>query len=152
MTSVLAGLLDFGIAFCVLIGMLIYYGYAVTSAIVTIPVFILLAALTALGAGLWLSTLNVRYRDIRYITPFLIQFWLFLTPIAYPSTIVPEKWRALYGLNPMVGVVEGFRWALLGGQQAPAPVLAASVVMMVVMLVSGLYFFRRMEKKFADIL
>jgi lipopolysaccharide transport system permease protein len=152
MTSVLAGLLDFAIAFCVLVGMLLYYGYKPTISVFTLPLYVLLAAITALGAGLWLSALNVRYRDVRYVTPFLIQFWLFITPIAYPSSLLPEKWRIVYGLNPIAGVVEGFRWALLGARQAPDLMIIVSVTATLALLVSGLFFFRRMEKSFADIL
>ena len=151
MAPVLAGLVDFGIAFLVLLGMMVYYGMAPTMAVVTLPLFILLAVATALAVGLWLSALNVQYRDVRYTIPFLTQFWLFSTPIAYPSSLVPEGWRVLYGLNPMAGVVEGFRWALLGTENAPGPMLAVSVAVVVALLVGGLYYFRRMEKTFADV-
>ena len=106
--------MDFAIAFVVLLGMMVYYGIVPTVAVLTLPLFLVLAIATALAVGLWLSALNVEYRDVRYTMPFLVQFWLFITPIAYPSSLVPEKWRRLYGLNPMAGVVEGFRWALLG--------------------------------------
>jgi len=112
--AILPGLVDFAIAFVVFLGMMAYYGIAPTWAALTLPLFLLLALATALAAGLWLSALNVQYRDVRYTLTFLVQFWLFVTPIAYPSSLVPEKWRLLYGLNPMAGVVEGFRWALLG--------------------------------------
>ncbi len=151
MATVLAGLVDFGIAFLVLLGMMVYYGMAPTMAVVTLPFFILLAVATALAVGLWLSALNVQYRDVRYTIPFLTQFWLFVTPIAYPSSLVPEKWRVLYGLNPMAGVVEGFRWAMLGTANAPGPMVAVSVAVVVALLVGGLYYFRRMEKTFADV-
>ncbi|HUW08640.1 MAG TPA: ABC transporter permease, partial [Anaerolineae bacterium] len=116
----------------------------------TLPFFLLLAVATALAVGLWLSALNVQYRDVRYTIPFLTQFWLFATPIAYPSSLVPERWRAWYGLNPMAGVAEGFRWALLG-KQPPGPLLAVSIIVVVLLLIGGLYYFRRMEKTFADI-
>ena len=149
--AVLGGLVDFGVAFAILLVMMFYYGIVPTWAIVTLPGFILLAVMTALGVGLWLSALNVKYRDVRYTINFLIQFWLFATPVAYPSSIVPEKWRALYGLNPMAGVVEGFRWALLGKQQAPGPMLWVSVGVVVVILFGGLFYFRRMEQEFADV-
>jgi len=149
-SAVLAGLVDFGIAFVVLLGMMLYYGIAPTAAVLTLPLFLLLAVLTALGVGLWLSALNVQYRDVRYTIPFLTQVWLFLTPIAYPSSLVPEQWRALYGLNPMAGVVEGFRWALLG-KDPPGPLLVVSTVVVVLLLIGGLYYFRRMEKTFADV-
>lgn len=150
-SAVVAGLVDLAIAFVVLLGMLLYYGIVPTPMILTLPLFVLLAAATTLGVGLWLSALNVQYRDVRYIAPFLIQFWLFLTPIAYSSTLVPEQWRPLYGLNPMVGVVEGFRWALLG-TTAPGPLLLASVVAVSGFLIGGLYYFRRMERSFADLI
>jgi lipopolysaccharide transport system permease protein len=150
LSAVLAGLVDFGIAFLVLLGMMAYYGMAPTTAVATLPLFILLAIATALAVGLWLSALNVQYRDVRYTIPFLTQFWLFATPIAYPSSLVPEGWRTLYGLNPMAGVVEGFRWALLG-TNAPGPMLAVSVAVVLVLLIGGLYYFRRMEKTFADV-
>ncbi len=151
LAAVLAGLLDFAIAFLVLLGMMAYYGIAPTSATVTLPVFVLVAVATAIGAGLWLSALNVQYRDVRYTIPFLTQFWLFATPVAYPASLVPEPWRVVLGLNPMAGVVEGFRWALLGTAQAPGSLLAVSVAVILVLLVSGLYYFRRMEKTFADV-
>jgi lipopolysaccharide transport system permease protein len=150
-SAVLGGLVDFVIAFVILLGMMLYYGIVPGWAIVTLPGFILLAVLTALGVGLWLSALNVQYRDVRYTIGFLVQLWLFLTPVAYPSSIVPEKWRPLYGLNPMAGVVEGFRWALLGKSQPPGAMLWVSVVAVIVILFGGLYYFRRMEQQFADI-
>jgi lipopolysaccharide transport system permease protein len=149
-SAVLAGLLDLAIAFVVLLGMMLYYGIVPTAAVLTLPLFLLLAIATALAVGLWLSALNVQYRDVRYTIPFLTQFWLFATPIAYSSSLVPEQWRTLYGLNPMAGVVEGFRWALLG-KEPPGPLLAVSVVVVVLLLIGGLYYFRRMEKTFADV-
>ncbi|MDQ1637045.1 MAG: lipopolysaccharide transport system permease protein [Pyrinomonadaceae bacterium] len=149
--AVLGGLVDFVVAFAILLVMMFYYGIVPTWAIVTLPGFILLAVMTALGVGLWLSALNVKYRDVRYTINFLIQFWLFATPVAYPSSIVPAKWRALYGLNPMAGVVEGFRWALLGKQEAPASMLWVSVTVVILILIGGLYYFRRMEQQFADV-
>ena len=157
--SVLSGLVDFAIGFVVLIGMIIYYNHipipsaqiTPTAAIITLPLFILLALITALGVGLWLSALNVKYRDINYIIPFLTQFWLFITPIAYPSSLVPQQWRWLYALNPMTGVVEGFRWALLGVETAPGLMLAVSFTVSILTLISGMYYFRRMERTFADI-
>jgi lipopolysaccharide transport system permease protein len=151
LASVLGGLLDFAIALTVLLGMMLFYGIVPTTAIWTLPLFVLLAVATALGVGLWMSALNVQYRDVRYAVPFLIQFWLFATPIAYPSSLVPQRWRALYGLNPMAGVVEGFRWVLLGQAQAPGPLLAVSAAMVALLLLTGLYYFRRMERTFADV-
>jgi len=150
-SAVLAGLLDFLIAFIVLIGMMVYYHVRPTAAVWTLPLFLLLAVAAALGVGLWLSALNVQYRDVRYTIPFLTQFWLFATPVAYPSTLVPESWRALYGVNPMAGVVEGFRWALLGKTEGPGALLVVSVAIVILILVGGLYYFRRMEKTFADV-
>src|SRR5262245_18184476 len=131
-SAVLGGLIDFAIALVILLVMLFFYGIVPGWQIVTLPGFILLAVLAALGVGLWLAALNVQYRDVRYTITFLVQFWLFATPVAYPSSIVPEKWRALYGLNPMVGVVDGFRWALLGRPQSPGLPLLVSVIVVLV--------------------
>jgi lipopolysaccharide transport system permease protein len=150
LSAVLGGLVDFAIAFVVLLAMMAYYGITPHLAVLALPLLVLLAVMTAFGVGLWLSALNVQYRDVRYTLTFLTQFWMFSTPIAYPSSIVPERWRSLYGLNPMAGVVEGFRWALLG-TQPPGPMLAVSVVAVIMILVGGLYYFRRMEETFADI-
>jgi lipopolysaccharide transport system permease protein len=150
-SAVLSGVVDFMIAFAVLLGMMAYYGIVPGTAILTLPLFVLLALLTALGVGLWLSALNVQYRDVRYTLAFLVQFWLFATPVAYPSSLIPEPWRIFYGLNPMAGVVEGFRWALLGKAEGPGPMLAVSVVTVILIFVGGLYYFRRMEKRFADV-
>lgn len=151
LASVLAGLLDFAIAFVVLLGLLFYYGIVPTARVAVLPLFLFLAVLTALAVGLWLSALNVEYRDVRYTIPFLTQFWLFVTPVAYPSSLVPEQWRAWYGLNPMAGVVDGFRWALLGKSDSPGALLWVSVGAVVLLLVGGLIYFRRMESTFADI-
>lgn len=150
-SAVLAGLVDFAIAFGVLLVLMRYYGIVPTAAIALLPLFVLLAVVTALAVGLWLSALNVKYRDVRYTIPFLTQFWLFATPVAYPSSLIPAQWRALYGLNPMAGVVEGFRWALLGKTQGPGPLLAVSVAVVVFLLVGGLLYFRRTESTFADV-
>jgi lipopolysaccharide transport system permease protein len=149
--AVLSGLVDFLIAFLILIGMMFYYGIVLGWSILVLPAFVLLAVLTALAVGLWLSALNVQYRDVRYTMGFLVQFWLFATPVAYSSSIVPEKWRVFYGINPMVGVVEGFRWALLGKSQPPSAMLFVSVLVVSVLLTGGLYYFRSMEQEFADI-
>ncbi len=151
LAAVLAGLLDFAVAFVVLLAMMAYYGIAPTPAILTLPLFLLLAIATAFAVGLWLSALNVQYRDVRYTLPFLTQFWLFATPIAYPSSIIPEPWRTWYGLNPMAGVVEGFRWALFGTAATPGPVILVSILVTAVLLVGGLIYFRRMERIFADL-
>jgi homopolymeric O-antigen transport system permease protein len=158
LASVLSGLVDFALAFLVLIGMMLVYNYVpaleyqvvITPAILTLPLFLLLALVTSLGVGLWLSALNVQYRDVNYILPFLTQFWLFITPIAYPASMIPEKWQLLYSLNPMTGVVEGFRWALLGVNEAPGPMIAVSSTIAVLLLITGLFYFRRMERTFAD--
>ena len=150
-SSVFAGVVDFSIAFVLLLGMMAYYGIAPGLAILTLPLFVLLAVLTALGVGLWLSALNVQYRDVRYTLTFIIQFWLFATPVAYSSKLVPERWRPLYGLNPMAGVVEGFRWALLGHTEPPSALLAVSVGVVILILIGGLFYFKRMEKTFADV-
>ncbi len=150
--AVLTGLVDFAIAFVLLVAMMLYYGITLTAAIWTVPLFVALSAITALAVGIWLAVLNVEYRDIRYAVPFLIQFWLFATPIAYPSSLVPPQWRVLYGINPMVGVVDGFRWALLGTDSLPWATLTASTLTVVVLLVGGLFYFRRCEMTFADVI
>ena len=150
LAAVLGGLVDFGVSFVVLILLMIGYGIVPTLAILTIPFFILLVIATALAVGVWLAALNVQFRDVRYTIPFLTQFWLFLTPVAYSSTMVSPRWRVVYGLNPMAGVVEGFRWALLGRKEAPGPMLAVSIAIVALLLVTGLYHFRRMESSFAD--
>ena len=149
--AVLACLVDFAIAFVVLLGMMLVYGIVPSLAILTLPFFVVLAATTALAIGLWLSALNVLYRDVRYVIPFLVQLGLFVSPVAYPSSLVPEPWEAVYGLNPMAGVIEGFRWALLGESQAPGLMLAVSVLVVAALLAGGLLYFRRMERSFADV-
>ena len=149
--AVLSGAVDFLLSFAVLIGMMAWMGHLPTVNIVWLPLLLLLALVTSLGAALWLASLNVRYRDVHHTLPFLMQFWMIATPIAYPSSLLPEPWRAIYGLNPMAGVVEGFRWALLGSAAAPGPIVAVSSLVALAMLVSGAYFFRRMEKTFADV-
>lgn len=151
LAAVLAGLVDFAIAFAVLLALMWYYGIVPTAAIALLPLFVVFAIMTALAVGLWLSALNVKYRDVRYTIPFLTQLWMFATPVAYPSSLVPQHWRALFGLNPMAGVVEGFRWALLGKAEGPGPLLAMSVVAVVLLLVGGLMYFRQMETTFADL-
>lgn len=148
-SGILSPLVDFVIAFTILIGMMFYFGFTPTIRILLVPAFLILALMTALGVGLWLSAINVQYRDVRYTVPFLIQLWLFASPVVYSSTLLPEKYRIIYGLNPMAGVIEGFRWALLG-TTPPGSLLAVSVIIVVVILVSGAFYFRRMEKTFAD--
>ena len=149
--TVLAGVVDFAIAFLVLLGIMLFYGIVPSARVLWLAPLLLLAFATALGVGLWLSALNVRYRDVRYVVPFLAQLWLFATPIAYPSSLLAQPWRTVYGINPMAGVVEGFRWALLGTDTAPGPILAASAAAAFALLVSGALYFRRMEKTFADL-
>lgn len=150
--TVFSGIVDFALAFVVLLGMMLYYGLVPTLNALWIPALFLLALVTALGVGFWLSAMNVRFRDIRYTVPFLTQFWMFSTPIAYPSSLLSEPWRTIYALNPMVGVVEGFRWGLLGTDTAPGPILAVSSFMAVALLVGGAFYFRRVEKTFADVI
>jgi lipopolysaccharide transport system permease protein len=150
LAAVLGGLVDFAVAFAILLGLMAWFGVMPTAAVVTLPLFVLLALAAALAAGLWLSALNVRYRDVRYTIPFLTQLWMYATPVVYPSSIVPEPWRALLGLNPLAGVVEGFRWALLGAP-APGPLLWVSVAVVAALLAGGLIYFQRMESSFADV-
>jgi len=151
LSAVISGLLDFGIAFVVFLGMMAYYRIPPGPALFLFPCFLLLAVLTALGVGLWLSALNAIYRDVRYVVPFLVQFWLFASPVAYPSTLIPERWRWLYGLNPMTGVIEGFRWALTGYGQPPSILLAASSAMVLLLVSGGIAYFHKMEGTIADV-
>jgi lipopolysaccharide transport system permease protein len=150
-SAVLSGIFDFALGFAVLIGMLLYQEMPLRASIVYLPLLLLLALLVALGVGLWFSALNVKYRDVRFVIPFIMQIWMFATPIAYSSTLVPDRWRVLYGLNPMVGVIEGFRWALLGTGTQPGPMIAVSAAVALVTLVGGAFYFRRVEKTFADL-
>src|SRR3989442_3861016 len=149
-SAVLSGLVDFSIGFVVLAGVTLGYGIRPGIAALWLPVLLLLAVATALGVGLWLSALNALYRDVRYVMPFLVQFWMLASPVAYPSSLVPERWRWLYGLNPMTGVIEGFRWALTGHGQPPGVAMATSAVGVGVVLIGGLFFFQRMETAVAD--
>ena len=151
LAAVLSGLVDFGIAFLILIGMMLFYGIIPTLAVLWLPFLMLLAVMTAFGVGLWLSALNAIYRDVRYAVPFLIQFWMFASPVAYPSSLVPERWQWLYGLNPMAGVIEGFRWALTGQGQPPQSLFAVSVLAVFLVLLGGLIYFRRIEGTIADL-
>lgn len=150
--SLLAGIVDFGLAFLVLLALMVFYGVAPTGHVVWLPFFLALAFCTALGVGLWLAVLNVQFRDVRYLLPFLTQLWMFMTPVVYPSSLLGEPWRTVYALNPMVGVVEGFRWALLGTDTAPGPLVLVSAVASLTLLVGGAFYFRRMEKNFADVI
>jgi homopolymeric O-antigen transport system permease protein len=151
LSSVMSGLVDFGIAFSVLLAMVLGYGLRPGVNALWLPFLLLLAVATALGVGLWLSALNALYRDVKYVTPFLMQFWMLASPVAYPSSLVPLKWQWLYGLNPMTGVIEGFRWALTGHGQAPGALLLASTVAVVAFLLGGVLFFQRMEGTVADL-
>lgn len=150
LASVLGGLVDFAIAFLILIVLMVYYRISPTPAIWTLPLFIILTIVTALGVALWLSAINVQYRDVNYVLPFLTQFWLFLTPVAYSAKIISDKWQIAYSLNPMAGVVNGFRWALLGTNTGPGLNMAISIGISLVFLITGLFYFRAMERTFAD--
>jgi lipopolysaccharide transport system permease protein len=150
-SAVISGGVDFALAFVVLLGMMLFYGIVPTWNVGWLPLLLLLALVTSLGVGLWLTAMNVQFRDVRYAVPFLVQAWMFATPIAYPSSLLDEPWRTLYGINPMAGVVEGFRWALLGTQTAPGPLILVSALVAMGLLVSGAFYFRRMEKTFADV-
>ena len=149
--TVLSGVVDFILSFIMLIGLMFYFGFTPTINVLWLPFFLLLALATSLGASLWFSALNVEFRDVRHIMPFVTQLWMFSTPIAYPSNLLSEPWRTIYGINPMVGVVEGFRWALLGTQTAPGPISIVSSFVACLLLISGALYFRRMEKTFADV-
>jgi lipopolysaccharide transport system permease protein len=151
LASVLSGLVDFGVSFVMFVVLMIYYGIRPTAAIIWFPAFILLAVLTALGVGLWLSALNALYRDVRYVLPFLVQFWLFASPVAYPASLVPQKWRWLYGLNPMAGVIEGVRWSLTGHTSPPGRLIFVSTAAVLVLLVSGVAYFQMVETTIADV-
>jgi lipopolysaccharide transport system permease protein len=150
--TVLSGVVDFVVASAVLLGMMLYLGITLTLTALWVVPLLLLAFVTALGTGLWLAALNVQYRDVRYTVPFLTQFWLLATPIAYPSSLLSEPWRTVYGINPMVGVVEGFRWALLGTNTAPGPIIAVSGLAALLLLIGGMFYFRRLEDSFADVI
>jgi homopolymeric O-antigen transport system permease protein len=151
-SSVLAGLVDFIPAFLMLLGMMLYFAIYPSANMIWIPAFLLLALVTSLGVGIGLSALNVHYRDVRHTVPFLVQCWLFATPIAYPSSLLPEPWRTIYAINPMVGVVEGFRWALLGTEITPGTMVAVSSLAALALLVVATLYFRRMERSFADVI
>ena len=150
-SSVMSGVVDFALAFGVLLAMMLYFGIVPTTRILWLPLLLLMAFVTALGVGLWLGAMNVQFRDVRHAVPFMTQFWLFATPVAYPTSLLPESWRVVYGINPMVGVVEGFRWALLGVETANGLTIVVSAVTALVLLVSGAFYFRRMERTFADV-
>jgi len=149
-SSVLSGLVDLGIAFVVLVIFTLSYGLRPGLGVLLLPAFLLMAVLTALGIGVWLSALNALYRDVSYVNPFVVQFWMLASPVAYPSSLVPQRWRELYGLNPMVGVIDGFRWALTGHGQPPGPIMLVSAAIVMVLLMGGLIFFNRIEGTVAD--
>jgi lipopolysaccharide transport system permease protein len=151
LSATASGIVDFGIAFVLLVGMMVWYGIVPTFGVFALPLFLLLALAAALSIGLWLSALNVRYRDVGHTIPFLTQLWLFGSPVAYPASVVPEKWRLLYSLNPMAGVIEGFRWALLGKESPDFGAIAVSTIVVVAVLFGGIVYFKRMEQTFADI-
>jgi lipopolysaccharide transport system permease protein len=150
LAAVASGLLDFAIAFVVLFGMLLWYDMPLSWHALWLPALVVLALVTSLGAGLWFAALSIMYRDVQYVVPFLVQVWLYSTPIVYPASLVPERWRAWYALNPMVGVVEGFRWALLGTGAKPGPMILVSALAALALTLGGLMFFRRMERTFSD--
>jgi lipopolysaccharide transport system permease protein len=150
LSSTISPLVDFTFAFLVFLGLLFYFGFVPTMRILWLPVFLGLTLVTALAMGLWLSAINVQYRDIRYTIPFLIQFWFFASPVVYSSASLPKSWQFIYGLNPMVGVIEGFRWALLGAEP-PGSLIFVSITIVLAILISGAFYFRRMEKTFADV-
>jgi len=150
-SAAVAPLVDFAIAFVVLLGLMAWYGIVPTWGVLALPLFVFLTLLTALAVGLWLSALNVRYRDVRYAIPFLTQIWMFVSPVIYPVSLIPERWRPLYSLNPMAGVIEGFRWALLGKESPDFRVIALSAAVVIVLLFTGAVYFKRMERTFADV-
>jgi lipopolysaccharide transport system permease protein len=150
LASVLSGIVDLVLAFGVLLLLMVAYGVGVSARLLWVPVFVVLTVTAALAVSLWLSALNVKYRDVRYTVPFLTQVWLFATPVAYPSSLLPEPWRTLYGLNPMVGVVEGFRWAMLNTGSAPGSIFLVSSLASLLFLLLGAHYFRRVEGTFAD--
>jgi lipopolysaccharide transport system permease protein len=151
LAATLSAVADFAIAFLVFAGMLLYYGITPGIEMLYLPLLLLLALMTATGVGLWLAAINVKYRDVRYTIPFIVQMWLFTSPVVYPSSKVPEAYRMIYGLNPMAGVIDGFRWCLLGVGSGPGPMFWVSVGVSAFILITGAFYFRRMEDSFADI-
>lgn len=152
LASVVTPVMDFFLAFLILLGLMVWFSIAPTWGLLALPLLMLIAFMTALAVGLWLSPLNVKYRDVGHTIPFLVQFWMFASPVAYPVSLVPEKWQLLYSLNPMVGVIEGFRWALLGKQSPDFGVMAVSAAVVLVLLLGGIVYFKRMERTFADVI
>jgi len=151
LSRVFAGLVDFSIGFVILIGLMFWYRISPTVGLLLLPLFLLIAMIAALGGGLWLTALNVKYRDVKFVVPFVIQFLMYASPVAYSTSIIPERWQWIYSLNPMVGVIEGFRWALLGREVPNFSMLYVPTGIILILLVSGLYYFKSMEKTFADI-
>ncbi len=152
LSATISGVVDFAIAFVLLVGMMFWYGIVPTAAVLSLPLFITIALVAALSVGLWLAALNVRYRDVGHTVPFLIQIWMFASPVAYPVSVIPEKWRLLYSLNPLAGVIEGFRWAMLGKESPDFVVIAISAIAMIALLFSGIVYFKRTERTFADLI
>lgn len=152
LSAALTPLADFVPAFAILVGMMVWHGLTPSWSVFLLPAFLILALLTAVSVSLWLSALNVQYRDVKHTVPFLVQFWLYASPVVYPVSLVPDGWRVLYSLNPMAGVIEGFRWALLGKEAPDFAVMAVSVSMVLVLLMGGLIYFTRMERTFADVI
>ncbi len=151
LSAIAAGLIDFAISFLVLLGLMLYYGIVPNWSILLLPILVVFTILTVLGVGLWLSALNVKYRDVQHLIPFLVQVWMFASPVAYSGELIPKGfWRIVYGLNPMAGVIQGFRWALLNGRP-PDELMIVSIIMVVLLLVSGVFYFKRMEETFADV-
>jgi lipopolysaccharide transport system permease protein len=152
-SAVVVSFVDFMISGIILLGLMAWYNFVPSWRILTLPVFILVAFAAALGAGLWLAALNVQYRDFRFIVPFIVQFGLYISPVGFSSSVIPEKWRLLYSLNPMVGVIDGFRWAILGGgAQLDLPGFILSLGLVSLLLISGIWYFRKMERTFADVI
>jgi len=152
LSKVLAALIDFGVAFVILLGMMVWYQITPSYGLLLLPFFLLIAMLSALGMGLWLTALNVRYRDVKFVVPFITQFWMYASPVAYSTSLIPEKWQWLYGLNPMVGVIEGFRWALLGKAAPNAAMMTVSCAVIGIIFLLGLYYFSSVEQTFADLI
>lgn len=152
LAPVIGGLVDFGIAFSLLVVMLVFYGVDLHLNFLAIPLVVAIAAIAASGVGVWLSALNIKYRDFRYVIPFMTQLWMFASPVVYPASLVPEKWRSLYALNPLTGVIEGFRWSVLGTEVNPWPGLLVSAVSAIIIFISGVAYFKRTERFFADII
>jgi lipopolysaccharide transport system permease protein len=152
-TAVIVGFVDFLISFAILLAMMLWYGFIPEVRIIMLPLFILIAFAASMAGGLWIAALNVKYRDFRYIIPFIVQFGLYISPVGFTSSIVPDKWRLLYSFNPMVGVIDGFRWAILGGEyQLYLPGFLLSLALVAFILVSGIVYFRKTEKTFADVI